>query len=405
MTWVYGWPLYNRDAVKIAKKHNLVKDLNPGTLRLIEAAHLWVSKKAGFPLMLCCWVGEDTELVYAAYVDYRERAYPPQKILPEDPGWYRHSDGSWSPWGGELWSETDRNPKDNLNSGIWIKDILAAVADDDDEEVGSGEEDSEEGDDDESDEDTDEESTEGSDDATGSDEDSDVTVTDGVHRIFEGPQSLFWTNYASTSTSPSTIFLFDSSLTSLVEARRSMVPDEYRPANLSDEDVAIVPADVAEVMARGPSIGNGVDWQDLARTIQEHFADRLPCMQHLLHQPVVNAITQLTRMRKQLVISLVPYMHREIVEKQGWFAEFAHRCAVRFAFHLPRAEFTKHERVLHHAVAEALHELYGAYTEVWFGVEEKPAPILQRLLEKWKGQFDSLLEWLDWPMCTKAYLL
>ncbi|KZT65017.1 hypothetical protein DAEQUDRAFT_697780 [Daedalea quercina L-15889] len=203
----------------------------------------------------------------------------------------------------------------------------------------------------------------------------------------------------------SMITLFDPSLTSLVEARRSMTRDEYRAANLSKADITHVRADIAEVMARDPFTGSGVDWQGLARVIQERFADRLPFMQHLLHQPEVNVTAQLTRVRRQLIISLIPYMHRENVGEPEWFAEIAHRCAARFTDHLPRAEFTKQERVLHHATEEVLHEVCRVYTEAWveaFDAEEKSIPVVQGYLEKWKGQFDSLVAWLDWPVWIKC---
>ncbi|KZT64385.1 hypothetical protein DAEQUDRAFT_613031 [Daedalea quercina L-15889] len=112
MTWVYGWPLYDRDAIKIAKKHDLVQRPDADDYDYIEAAQLWVGRNAGSPRALCCWVGEDTNLVFAAYVDYRDRAYPPQKVFVDemmsekqarrlarcmplrDQDWYRYCDGS-----------------------------------------------------------------------------------------------------------------------------------------------------------------------------------------------------------------------------------------------------------------------------------------------------------------------
>ncbi|KAI0732198.1 hypothetical protein C8Q72DRAFT_882636 [Fomitopsis betulina] len=203
----------------------------------------------------------------------------------------------------------------------------------------------------------------------------------------------------------SMISLFDPSLISLVEARRSMTRDEYSAANLSQADIARVRADIANVMAREPGAGSGVDWQTLARAIQDRFGDRLPYMQHLLHQPVYNVTAQLAKVRKQLIVSLIPSMHRENVGAPEWFADTAHRCATRFTEHLPREGFTKQEWVLFHAVEEVLHEVCRVYTEAWveaFDAEAKPVVVIQALLKKWKGEFDALVEWLDWPVWIKC---
>ncbi|KZT65011.1 hypothetical protein DAEQUDRAFT_731862 [Daedalea quercina L-15889] len=198
MTWVYGWPLYHRDAIKIAKKHNLVKRPDADDYDYIEAAQLWVGRNAGSPRALCCWVGEDTNLVFAAYVDYRERAHPPQKVFIDemmsekqarrlarcmplrDQGWYRYCDGSWVPWLGELWEETDMNPEDRLTSDD----------DSEDEETDGDSDDIDEGDEDDVDEGSDEGS--GEDSNEGHDEDTDrddATVTDGrVHPLNVAPE-------------------------------------------------------------------------------------------------------------------------------------------------------------------------------------------------------------------------
>ncbi|KZT64381.1 hypothetical protein DAEQUDRAFT_815006 [Daedalea quercina L-15889] len=184
MTWIYGWPLYDQDAVEIARRNGLVKDPSAGRSRLVEAAQLWVQSKARFPRMLCCWVGDTTELVYAAYVDYRDREHPPRKVIREglmskkeayrlarymplkDGGWYRHCDGSWCPWLGERW------PKDEDGD------------DSDDEESGES---SDEGSDEEDDQGSDcGESNSSSEDGSNEDTDSDnVTVIDGYCQRFQ----------------------------------------------------------------------------------------------------------------------------------------------------------------------------------------------------------------------------
>ncbi|KZT64386.1 hypothetical protein DAEQUDRAFT_769739 [Daedalea quercina L-15889] len=197
MTWVYGWPLYDRDAIKIAKKHNLVQRPDTDEYDCIKAAQLWIGCNAGSPRALCCWVGDDPTLVFAAYVDYRDRAYPPQKVFDDemmsekearrlarcmplrDRDWYRHCDGSWTPRLGELWEETDTNPKDDLTCD-----------DDSEDEETEGDSDGiDEGDEDEGDEDegegSDEGSGEDSDEGHDEDPDSDATVTDDLGAALE----------------------------------------------------------------------------------------------------------------------------------------------------------------------------------------------------------------------------
>lgn len=114
MTWVLGWPFYDDDALKIAKKHNLVKDPDAGTWKRVQAARSWVFDRAGLIQALSCWVENMPELVVAAYVDYRDSPTPPeddeldreelmskkqyyrlQKLMPlRDFGWYQHNDPS-----------------------------------------------------------------------------------------------------------------------------------------------------------------------------------------------------------------------------------------------------------------------------------------------------------------------
>ncbi|TFY62113.1 hypothetical protein EVJ58_g4070 [Rhodofomes roseus] len=203
---------------------------------------------------------------------------------------------------------------------------------------------------------------------------------------------------------PSTLVsFFDPSLTSLVQARRTLTRDEYNAGNASREDIARVRADVAEVAAREPRTGSDVDWVGLARVIEDRFATRLPYLQRLLHQPVdiVNAWARAAAVRKQLIVSLIPYMHGSAIGTPEWFADIARECAERFTSHLPTSNFTKQEHVLYHAVDEVLHEVCRVYTGAWvdaFDVETKSPFVAMRLLDKWREEFDTLIEWLDWPV-------
>ncbi|KAH9839761.1 uncharacterized protein C8Q71DRAFT_721603 [Rhodofomes roseus] len=81
MTWVLGWPLYNEDALEIAKKHNLAPRASDA--RRISAAKTWVVEQVGVIRALSCWVQDMPELVYAVYVDHGDNRYPPSKLVRE----------------------------------------------------------------------------------------------------------------------------------------------------------------------------------------------------------------------------------------------------------------------------------------------------------------------------------
>ncbi|KAH9926883.1 uncharacterized protein B0H18DRAFT_1210800 [Fomitopsis serialis] len=132
MTWVFGWPLYNDDALKIAKRRNLVKsDPNAGDDQRIQATRLWVADQIGIVPVLSCWVDDFPEIVYAAYVDYGDNRYPPpdlirenmtmsgknyrrlKKVMPlKDLGWYQYNDPSC-----ELYKEMGDEEGDDSDEG------------------------------------------------------------------------------------------------------------------------------------------------------------------------------------------------------------------------------------------------------------------------------------------------
>ncbi|KAH9917311.1 uncharacterized protein B0H18DRAFT_1034860 [Fomitopsis serialis] len=205
---------------------------------------------------------------------------------------------------------------------------------------------------------------------------------------------------------PSTMVSFyDPALTSVVESRRSSKRPEYRLTGISKEDVARVQADVTEMLARDPTENSGVDWQSLARVIQDRFFDRLPFVRHLLHQPYSNASEHVLAVRRQLLVSLLPYMHREHVGTPEWYAQMAEECATQYTARLPLSKFTKQEHVLYNATKEVLHEICRVYTKTWrgaFDIEDQSVEVVSRLLVEWRGEFDALIKWLDWPAWMKC---
>ncbi|KZT69221.1 hypothetical protein DAEQUDRAFT_268672 [Daedalea quercina L-15889] len=219
------------------------------------------------------------------------------------------------------------------------------------------------------------------------------------------------------------ISFFDPALASLTASRQGLSRMQYRVTHISKEDMARVRADITEVMSRDSREKSGVDWLTLARVIQERFGDRLLYIQHLLHRARVVAdvsprgqvhaqLQSITAtVQKQIIISLSPYMPREGTGEPAWFAAIAYGCATSFTGRLPDTRFTKQERLLLYAVDEVLHEICRIYTEAWrdaFGLEVATTEsnlhenITSPLLDKWRVQFDALIEWLDWPSWLKC---
>ena len=219
-----------------------------------------------------------------------------------------------------------------------------------------------------------------------------------------------WHNHgeARVRVDPSTmITFFDPALTSLVEARRGRPRKDYRLKGISRADVERVRGDVAEMMARGDGrgSGSGVDWQGVARVVQERYGDRLPYVRYLLHQPYSDASAQAAAVRRALMVSLLPYMRPEDVDTPQWYAQIADDCATRHLAHFPVERFTKQEHLLYDATREVLHEICRVHTAAWrdvFGVEGEDASVAERLLAKWKPEFDALIEWLDWPVWMRC---
>ncbi|KZT65046.1 hypothetical protein DAEQUDRAFT_717165 [Daedalea quercina L-15889] len=205
---------------------------------------------------------------------------------------------------------------------------------------------------------------------------------------------------------PSTMVSFyDPALTSLFEGRRLNKRVDYRLTNISEEDIARVQEDVAEMVTRDPVSRSGVDWQGLARVIQDRFSDRLPFVRHLLHKDYSNASEQAVAVRRELLVSLLPYMGRDRVGTPEWYAQMADACASRYTAHLPMSQFTKQEHVLYNATKEVLHEICRVYTETWrdaFDVEEQNVKVAEQRLVKWREEFDALIEWLDWPVWMRC---
>ena len=133
--WVYGWPLLEERTLQYAKEHDLLSDLgpNPSEDQIVSAVCHDISYQCNVDEVVCCWIGNELELVFALCSDKRAKSARKAKInekqLPtlrevkllgkllkvkELPGWYRYDDGTFTPWDGEL---CDGRSRDSRKSG------------------------------------------------------------------------------------------------------------------------------------------------------------------------------------------------------------------------------------------------------------------------------------------------
>lgn len=117
MTWVFGWPLEIKWAIKYAKKRRLCPEGVDNVKRLYHAAGHDITRRLGVPPedvpVLACWDGDEPKAVYALNVDrkaktleqarIRFRKLPPHSVAVKlawlldarhGPRWYEYDGGS-----------------------------------------------------------------------------------------------------------------------------------------------------------------------------------------------------------------------------------------------------------------------------------------------------------------------
>ena len=133
MTWVYGWPLNEGCAIQLAKDLKLVQDEEDASkIDFVLAAVDYIAGKSDWEHTPTCWVGDELQIVFGAYIDERQRAHPPQRVIMsratplanwyrlaaivelKNCGWYRLFDESYDPQEGELWEGTYLVEDDDL---------------------------------------------------------------------------------------------------------------------------------------------------------------------------------------------------------------------------------------------------------------------------------------------------
>ncbi|EPT00636.1 hypothetical protein FOMPIDRAFT_88104 [Fomitopsis schrenkii] len=130
--WALGWLADREWFIEVGRLLGLCKGPDADNKNKLEAAALhYVIGDTRWPNVMMCVVDGTTELVFAVYVDYKRRPYPPTSIprsellsrrycnrlekymlLDDDPQWFTCEDGSYTPW---RYGCQDPNP-----NAIWM---------------------------------------------------------------------------------------------------------------------------------------------------------------------------------------------------------------------------------------------------------------------------------------------
>ena len=210
------------------------------------------------------------------------------------------------------------------------------------------------------------------------------------------------------------VTFYDTTLSSLVEARQGKDRLHYRLEGISPDDVERVHAELRSVLTRKQGIGSGVDWASIARIITERYADRLEYLRFLLSPTATfsDAAGQAAAARAQLLIMLVPYITTEDVPQQlpasanaSWAAPVVRRCATTQTSRIPLGMLTPQEVRIHAAVEGTLREICRRLTLVWlefFDIEEKSEAEAADAIEVGRRHVDELMSWLDWSVWVRC---
>ena len=116
--WALGWLADREYFIELGRQLDLCKGpAADDPIRLEGAALDYVISDTWWPNLMECVVDGSSETVFAVYVDYKRRPYPPSSIpcsellprkyctrleqfmpLDDDPQWFTCTDGSYTPW-------------------------------------------------------------------------------------------------------------------------------------------------------------------------------------------------------------------------------------------------------------------------------------------------------------------
>ena len=207
------------------------------------------------------------------------------------------------------------------------------------------------------------------------------------------------------------VTFYDTSLTSLVEARYGKDKLHLRLDGISALDSERVRAELETVLTRVQDGGSGIDWGSIMRVITERYADRLEYLRFLLspNPSASNALERAAAAREQLLVMLAPYITIADVPRWlppsanlSWVAPIALRCATT---HIPLGLLTPQEARIHAAVENTLHEICRRLVLVWaefFDMEAADEARAKDAIEVAREHVAELMAWLDWSVWVRC---
>jgi hypothetical protein len=211
------------------------------------------------------------------------------------------------------------------------------------------------------------------------------------------------------------VTFYDTSLTSLVDARHGKDRMHLRLEGISVLDSERVRAELQTVLTRERGKGSGIDWGSITRVVVERYSDRLEYLRFLLSSNTTTFVDELERAgaaRAQLLTMLTPYITTADVPKQlppsanlSWAGPIAQRCAMTQTSHIPLGMLTPQEARIHAAVENTLREICRRLVLVWvelFDVEAADEAGAAEATQMARGQIEELMTWLGWSVWIRC---
>ena len=207
------------------------------------------------------------------------------------------------------------------------------------------------------------------------------------------------------------VTFYDTSLTSLVEARYGKDNLHLRLEGISALDSERVRAELETVLTREQDGRSGIDWGSIMRVITDRYADRLEYLRFLLspNPSASNALERTVATREQLLVMLAPYITTVDVPRRlppsanfSWAAPIALRCATT---HIPLDLLTPQEVRIHAAVENTLYEICRRLVLVWvelFDLEAADEASATESTEVAREHIEELIAWLDWSVWVRC---
>jgi hypothetical protein len=237
---------------------------------------------------------------------------------------------------------------------------------------------------------------------------------------FEGYLAGSWHDHAPGETRvhpeyAGLVTFYDTSLSSLVEARYGKDRLHLRLEGISALDSEKVRAELQTVLTREKGQGSGIDWGSIVRVVMKRYAGRLEYLRLLLSRKTTtfgDEFGQAAVARAQLLVMLTPYITTADVPEQlpssanlSWAAPIAQRCTTTQTSRIPLGILTPQEARIHAAVENTLHEICRRLVLVWvefFDVEAADEARAMKATEVARGHIDELMAWLDWSAWVRC---